>query len=287
MTVYCVTGKPGAGKTAYAVDRVILKAARRGRMVATNVPMNPGWESMLARVPGRSEAWRNQRAFKYQANTHVVNRWEDLFYIGLACDVCGSQEPWLCSIERGHRASEGRGVAVMDESSQKLNARTWDIDPEMDSKKAAVQARLARIDFLKEHRKLGWDVYLVSQDLDMLDKQVRELVEYEIRMRNIKNAKMVGIPLSFGRNLCVGIHVWREASTASRVYVSKREILGVKRAGRYYNTHGVNDETVAGRYSQIALWLPRMEVLAPGADEPSALARASATALEPGDPEPR
>ena len=77
---------------------------------------------------------------------------------------------------------EGEIRLFIDECAVYFNARNWN-----DSK---------RKDWIKffhsQHRKLGYDVYLVTQFDSMVDKQVRALVEYEFKHRKLNNVGWVG-----------------------------------------------------------------------------------------------
>jgi len=141
-----ITGKLGGGKTLFAVH-LIQEALRAGRPVATNIDFKP--ECLL---PARKRA--------------VIFRLPD--------------HPGADSLEiigQGNSSYDERrnGLIVLDECSHFLSARSWN-----------ARGRDSFIRFLTQSRKLGWDVYLLVQGVDMIDSQVRDnLLETTVRLRNL------------------------------------------------------------------------------------------------------
>jgi len=152
-----ITGKLGTGKTLFSVF-LIQEALRAGKRVATNLDLN--LEKLL---PLRSK--------------QTVIRLPD---------HPGSES--LAAIGSGNDTYDERrnGLIVLDECSHFLGARSWNV---------AGRAEFMR--FLTHTRKLGWDVYLIVQGVDMIDSQVRDnLLETVVRLRNLSRQI---IPLGVGR----------------------------------------------------------------------------------------
>ena len=65
--------------------------------------------------------------------------------------------------------------------------------------------------FYSQHRKLGYNLILITQNDRMLDKQIRALVEYEVRHRKLINngfgGKMLEL-LTLGRTWFIAIEYW-------------------------------------------------------------------------------
>lgn len=252
-----VTGTPGAGKSYYAV-RKMLDALEGGRCVASNVALVEGWAESFARshpvrrfIPGRRDAL----AREWEARSFVSHDLGELFRVRMP----------------GRR--EGRGVMVLDEAHNWMNSRLWkDSD------------RLELVRFFSQHRKLGWDVYLISQDANNIDRQVRSLFEYHVTLRNLKRFKLAGVPL-LPVNLFLAIWKWNGAGGA----VVKRETYRLNSTAKLYDTlatsHGLQDEAAD------AIWLPRPPAPspAPAPVERGAGSRLSAAAPAPAadDDEPR
>lgn len=71
---------------------------------------------------------------------------------------------------------EGEILLVIDEAQILFNAREW--------------GKAGRSDWMKfftQHRKLGYEIFLIAQFDSMLDKQIRALIEYEYKHRKVTN----------------------------------------------------------------------------------------------------
>lgn len=156
MPVYSVEGKLGTGKTKFCVWRAKIALAN-GRRVASNVDLKP----------------------------EVLVPQKRCSYIRLP-DKPTSHD--LHAIGHGNPDSydeDKNGVLILDELGTWLNSRSF-----QDKDRAGV------LDWLIHARKLGWDVYLIVQDANMIDKQVREaLIEYQCRCLRMDKVK---IPLIGG-----------------------------------------------------------------------------------------
>lgn len=142
MPVYSVEGKLGTGKTLFCVWRA-QEALYQGRRVASNVDLD-----CVKLTP-----------FRHSTYIRIPDKptSADLFAIGH-----GNPDSY---------DEERNGVLLLDELGTWLNSRSF-----QDKDRAQV------LDWLIHARKLGWDVYLIVQDQNMIDKQVREsLIELQVR----------------------------------------------------------------------------------------------------------
>jgi len=156
MAVYSVEGKLGTGKTKFAVWRAQL-AHLEGRRVASNVDL------------------KLEHFTKYQRSSYV--RLPD--------------KPTAFDLESmGHGNPDSydedkNGVLILDELGTWLNSRSFQD-----------KGRAPLLDWLIHARKLGWDVYLIVQDANMIDRQVREaLIEYQCKCMRMDKVR---IPLIGG-----------------------------------------------------------------------------------------
>ncbi len=221
MSIYIVTGPPGAGKTYYTV-RCIAQGVLAGKFVATNVRLADDWPERIAstttlrfmprRRRARCEEWRRRVIY--------VEDLDDLARVRLSTD--------------GHeKALEGRGLAVFDEAGEQLDSREWNADKDR---------RKSQNRFARQHRKLGWDVHFVCQEAEQLDTRVRGMAEFEIRLRNLKKFRVCGVrPFPF--NCFIAIWHWHAGRTRD---ISKREwfTLNKKIAGLYNTFQIVQDVSV-------------------------------------------
>jgi zona occludens toxin len=209
-----ITAPPGGGKSYYAVRRV-ADGIMEGKPVAGNVRLVDGWERKIA---GRNWVlWVRpfkRRWFLANAATlyHFTEDLDELFRLRLGGE------------------GESRGRMVLDEGHNWMNARSWS---------AGDRARIVR--FFSQHRKLGWDVDLIAQHAEMIDKQVRNLCEYIVYLRNMKKASWGGVRI-FPFNLFLAVTTWH---AAQRVVV-KRELFRLTWRKDLYDTnqlsHGLEED---------------------------------------------
>lgn len=139
MSVYVVTGKLGNGKTLVTVGR-IRDAIRAGCKIATNLDIN------LKEMFGRHG--RNVNLMRIPDKPNI----DDLNAIGKGFD--------------GKEYDESKfGILVLDECGTWFNSRNW-----QDKTRKDVN------DWFLHARKLGWHVYIIIQDISMLDSQARDAI---------------------------------------------------------------------------------------------------------------
>lgn len=212
--IYLVSGPPGNGKSFYAI-RKVAQSLEEGKLVAGNVELAQDWPRILAR-----------RSWPFLLNPLARRR---LLRDGPSRFHYTEDLEELASIRLAGRG-EGRGLMVLDEGHNWMNARSWSADD-----------RKEIVRFFSQHRKLGWDVLLVAQHPEMIDKQVRNLVEYNVFLRNLKKAKWAGVPV-VPFNLFLAVWCWH---SAQRVVV-KREVFRLSWRKSLYDTfettHGLDSE---------------------------------------------
>jgi hypothetical protein len=152
MSIYCVTGKLGSGKTLACVGR-IRDALHHGKRVVTNLDLH--LHKMLPR------------------NIKHVNV--------LRIPDKPSVDDFLLAGNGNPFPDESKnGLIVLDELGAWFNSRAWQD-----------KARQPVIDWLLHSRKLGWDVYLIIQHPKMLDAQAREgLVEFLVSCRRLDRLRI-------------------------------------------------------------------------------------------------
>lgn len=151
MPVYSVEGKLGTGKTKFTVW-MAQNALLSGRRVASNVGLD----------------------------TTVLTPFRRSHYVRVP------DKPTAADLEAmGHGNpdtydEDRNGILILDELGTWLNSRSFQD-----------KTRAPLIDWLIHARKHGWDVYLIVQDANMIDKQVREaLVEYQCRCMNLSKIRI-------------------------------------------------------------------------------------------------
>lgn len=95
---------------------------------------------------------------------------------------------------------EGQALVVIDECQIIFNCRDF-----------GRKDRNAWVTFFSQHRKLGFNIILITQSDRMLDKQIRSLVEDEVKHRKLNNYGFGGMfvtLLSLGRTWFIAIDYW-------------------------------------------------------------------------------
>jgi zona occludens toxin len=248
-----IDGTPGAGKT-YAAMRLIASALGDDKCVVTNCYLKPDWPLRCAKenpVRRAVPPLARRRADTLRDRVFVSEDLSELFRVRVP----------------GH--GEGRAVMVLDEAHRWMNSRMWS---------AKGQGRAEVIDWMTAHRHYGFDVFLLTQYVDMIDKQVRHLIEYRTRVRNLKRERIAGVRI-FPFNVFVAI-TELEGSRAKRrqntdAYLLNRRIRGM------YDTH----QLAQADAPEDAIWLPHPPA-APAEAEAQTDDAAEAPALAPEAPPP-
>jgi hypothetical protein len=223
-----VTGPPGNGKSLYGV-RAIAHALERGKPVATNIALRSDLGPFVARrgnvvrrlVPGRTDRVAELR------ERHVFS----------------SDDPNELLRVRLRGAGESRGLMVLDEAPDWLNSREF-----------SDRDRKGLTRWFRKHRHYGWDVLLIAQDLEMIDKQVRVNYEYHVHMRNLRRAKVAGVTI-FPVNLFLGTHTWHQTRGAAAPIIVKRETFTLGWWKDLYDTHAAA-AALDQELDETAIWLP-------------------------------
>ena len=129
---------------------------------------------------------------------------------------------------RDHKFKEGAIRLYIDECQLIFNAREWNI-----------KGRKEWLSFFTQHRKYGYDIFLVAQFDRMIDRQIRSLIEYEVVHRKVKNFGKWGFIFNTmaGGNLFVAVKVWYPMKEK----ISSEFFKGNKRYFNLYNTFNTFD----------------------------------------------
>lgn len=165
ITLY--SGTPGSGKSYYATKR-IYEALNR-----------PHPKPVIANFDINHETKNYDEYYTYLDNSAItpellVNYSRKYF--------------------ENNRFGEDKILLVLDEIQIIANSRTW-----------ADKSRMGLITFLSQHRHFGYEIVMIAQSANMIDKQFRPLIEYETKFRKLANFGIVGFLLSllaFGRAHC-------------------------------------------------------------------------------------
>lgn len=236
MSIYINTGKLGSGKSLLAVKR-IRDYLQQGRRVATNLDLR--MEHLLGAMD------RSTNVSRIPDKPCV----DDLECLGAGCDT----------------VDESRyGLIVLDELGAWLNSRQW-----------GDKSRQAVIDWLLHSRKKGWDVLFIVQNINMIDKQIREaLCEFHVHCKRLDKVKipffgLVGRILTLGLwngrigKVHLGVVVDVANSTAQSPTVVDRWIYRGHDLYEAYDTRQIFTSAEQAPYSLLSGWHVKGRYLAP------------------------
>lgn len=140
----------------------------------------------------------------------------------------------LAEYARQHHTlgKEGQTLLIVDEAQVIWNCRDF-----------AARNRMDWITFFSQHRKLGFDILLISQNDRMIDRQIRMLIEYEVKHRKVNNYGSGGKILSLltgGSTWFIAMQYWYGGN---KVMLNKEMIRFKKSISGLYDSYAIfNDE---------------------------------------------
>lgn len=224
--IYFFTGKPRNGKSLHMAE-IIYKSMKRGRNVIANFEINEhAFDRCLAKKKGTlgkflfmdNKYWLNN-AYLDKRRHEPINDGTSYSYLD------GLLNYALQFHKRNNRGQilEHQTLLVLDECQELFNTRSWNR-----------KDRLLWCAFFRQHGKLGYDVYLISQDDMVIDKQIRSILQDEYEHRCINNYKFFGkiLGLLAGGKLFVCIR--RTYMLGKRTKESKQDTYFFRGRKKYY-----------------------------------------------------
>ena len=133
-----------------------------------------------------------------------------------------------------YKFREGAIKLIVDEAQLMFNSRDWD-KPD----------RKEWISFFTQHRKYGFDVYLVAQFDNMLDKQIRSLIEYQVIHRKVGNFGKFGFLFNLlaGGRLHIAVTVWypMKVKTYHEFFHARKKYYSLYDTLNLFNTEESSD----------------------------------------------
>lgn len=217
--IYFMTGKPGNGKSLHMAE-IIYHNLRFGRNVIANFEVN---EPMVYR--GRRAGRMGK--FIYEPNAFWLC---SAYKKGTGYSYLDGLYNFALQFHKrnpGGQIREHQTLLVLDECQELFNTRTWNR-----------KDRLEWASFFRQHRKYGYDVYLISQDDRVIDKQIRAILEYELEHRCVNNYKLFGrlLGLMCGGKLFVCIKKWY-SQTGKAAHISSDFFAGRRKYYRMYDSY--------------------------------------------------
>lgn len=197
MSIRFISGKPGGGKTLYAVTLVIEELKRTRRFVVTNLPIklpelaaylqgkygddfNCRWRVVFLQQEQVGEFWRycgyQPRLSEEKVLRHQRGGKEETARLLDFSPRLGLPEIYLppgVDAVPGVGFKPGKGVLyVIDEVHEFFNARKW------------ASTGDEALHYLSQHRHLGDDVICITQSIGNVDKQFRSVAQDFTYLRN-------------------------------------------------------------------------------------------------------
>lgn len=200
VTLY--TGTPGSGKSLHAAHDIYWWL-RRGRHVLANFDINT-----------KQIKSKNEINFIRFENNKIK---PDFF-------VEYSRNYIMQKKAEGKNVKEGELKIIFDEAQIVFSARAWQtLDPKW-------------LSFFTQSRKYRYDIILICQFDQMVDKQIRSIVEYEYKHRKFANFGSWGFILNllFGGKTHAAIKYWYpiQQKIGSEIFHAKKKYYSI------YDTFG-------------------------------------------------
>lgn len=163
------TGTPGSGKTLDAVQRILISSLK-GQQIIANFAIHP--------------------TAKQRRTGKLPIFWDN--------DEMTPAKLFQYAKEHHVRGKEKQTLVIIDECQLMFNCRLYN---------APNRAEWCK--FFSLHRHLGYDFILITQYDRNIDRQIRVLVEYEVKHRAVHNFRFIGILLTLFRiRLFIAIEKW-------------------------------------------------------------------------------
>ena len=150
--IYFYSGTPGSGKSLH-VARDIYYRLNRSK-----------YPHVISNFNIFTKYIKNKKAkFIYKDNSEIT-------------------VPYLVdySVKNHIKGKENQTLLVIDEAHTIWNSREWQKNTD----------RMEWLKFFSQHRKLGFNIIVISQNDRQLDKQIRVQFEYEVTHRKVNNFKI-------------------------------------------------------------------------------------------------
>ena len=199
MVLELYTGFPGSGKSYAATrDGTLVADSMTNKYVIANFPIKAKRKFFHFLKKKEEDKYNNPR-WIYKTNEeltvrYLVNKSKKMGWIG----------------------KEGSCLVIFDEASIPFNSRDW-----------SKSDRLDWVKFLSQHRKFGYDFIMITQDANMIDKQIRALAEYETVFRKLNNSSFLRWLSIFRVSVFMGARYWngmKYGRAKAQFYMYKKSV---------------------------------------------------------------
>ncbi len=200
--IYLYSGTPGSGKSLHMAQDIFFKLRRKHSVIA-NFMIDE--EVVKQRLFGKKDIGQ----FTFMDNEELsVSK---LVEYARKNHVMGKESQTLLCIDECH-------VLFNPREFQRKDRLNW-------------------IQFFTQHRKLGFNIILVTQNDRLLDRQIRGLIEYEIKHRKVNNFKI-------GKLLPIKTFIAIENWYGVREKIGSSFFVYQKRLGKLYDSYKMFDDSL-------------------------------------------
>lgn len=191
--IYLYSGTPGSGKSLHVARDIYYR-----------LNYNRKYPNVIANFPINEKMIKNKKAnFIYKDNSELnVN-----FLVNYA-------------VSNHMMGVENQTLVVIDEAQVIWNSRDWQR-----------KNRMEWVKFFSQHRKFGYNFIFVTQYDRMLDRQIRSLVEYEVKHRKVNNFKIGRL---FPVPVFAAVTYWYGVNEK----ISVEFFIYRKKWGKFYDSYG-------------------------------------------------
>lgn len=195
--IYLYSGTPGSGKSLHVARDILFKLNNKKQSVIANFDINL---SLLNKKSGN---------FYFVDNSSLTVQ----FLVDFA--------------KKNHvLGKESQTLLVLDECQVLFNPREF-----------SRSDRLCWNNFFSQHRKLGYNVILVTQNDRLIDRQIRCLIEYEVKHRKVNNFK-IGKLFPFKTFACISFWYGVREKLNTEFFVYR------KKYGLLYDSYNLFDNSI-------------------------------------------
>lgn len=174
MVIFFV-GTPGSGKS-YEAVRKIIDNLRLGRIVCTNIDGmdHPEHQEYIKNYLGWDD-YKIRTRLRILTKDEVTRFWESETIINTTCTADDEGFFQDCHVETEELICPKGSLIVIDEAHKFFNSRDWQKNP----------GNQLMADWASTHRHNGYDLILITQSIDKVEKQVRSLTEWTYFFRKV------------------------------------------------------------------------------------------------------
>jgi zona occludens toxin len=183
------TGSVGSGKSYHAIE-LGLDWLRVGKNVIANFPIKPPKKYLFKKSQLKWEEKLTRWEYKEEISVEVL---------------------MALSLANGWFGKESQCLVIIDEAGIMFNSRDWQHE---------AQSRMKWIKFLSQSRKFGYDFIFVCQMDRMIDRQIRGLVEYEVKHLKANNSIFFKWLSIFKISLFMYVYKWYQTKMKGNLRLS-------------------------------------------------------------------